>query len=166
MWAGWCGGCNPGSSFGSGLVSTVGGSFHQVAVTGLPRRMIGAVYADPTNPARAYVVYSGYSRSWTTGPGGSDAGAGHVYLVTDNVTSATATDVSGNLPDVPSDALTQGPDGRWYLGTDLGGYVADSLSATTSWKRLALPATVVDDFDTFNGVLYAATFGRGIYALG
>jgi hypothetical protein len=166
MWAGWCGGCNPGASFASGLVSTVGGTFHAVSVTGLPRRMVTAVYADPTNLARAYVVYGGYSRSWTTGPGGGDAGAGHVYLVTDHVSSASAVDVSGNLPDIPGDALTQGPDGRWYLGTDLGGYVASTLSGATSWSRLAMPATVVSDFDTFDGVLYAATFGRGIYRLG
>jgi len=166
MWAGWCGGCNPGGAFASGLSSTVGGAFHAVTPTGLPRRMVLGVYADPNSVNSAYVVYGGYSRSWTTGPGGSDAGKGHVYYVTDNGTSATAVDVSGNLPDVPSDAITQGPDGQWYLGTDLGAYVASSLSATTSWQRLSLPTTVVSDFDTFGGKLYAATFGRGIFSLG
>lgn len=171
MWAGWCGGCNPGSSFASGLVSTVGGTFHAVTPsTALPKRMIMGVYASPTDPRSAYVVFSGYSRSWTTGPGGSEAGKGHVYLVTDNGASSTAVDVSGNLPDIPSDTLTQGPDGRWYVGTDLGGYVADSLvpgTATTGtqWSRLAMPMTVVSDFDTFGQTLYAATFGRGLFAL-
>jgi hypothetical protein len=163
IWAGWCGSCNPGGSFASGLVSTVGGTFHQVAVSGLPDRMITGVYADPKDPKSAYVVYGGYSRSWVTGPG--DAGVGHVFRVTDNGTTATAANVTGNLPDVPADAITQGPDGSWYVGTDLGAYVTSSLSASSTWKRLALPMTVVDDFDAFNGTLYAATFGRGIFAL-
>jgi hypothetical protein len=165
IWAGWCGGCNPGGAFASGVSSTVGGTLHTVNATGLPARMIGGIYADPSDPASAYVVYSGYSRSWVTGPGGYTAGVGHIYRITDNGTApATVVDVSGNLPDIPSDALTQ-VNGVWYLGTDLGAYTATSLSSGTSWSRLALPMTVVDDFDVFNGKLYAATFGRGIFSL-
>jgi len=78
-WAGWCGSCNPGAAFGRGLMTNANGTYQQVAMTaGVPLRMITGVTPDPADPASAYVVFGGYSRNWTDGPGSDLAGKGHL----------------------------------------------------------------------------------------
>jgi hypothetical protein len=166
VWAGWCGDCNPGARFASGLVSTVGGALHAVAPSAsTPRRMINAVVADPAEPKAAYVGFGGFSRSWTTGPGGTDSKLGHVFRVVDNGSTATWTDLSAGLPDVPVDSIRVGKDGSLLVGTDLG---LLARSATGTWSRVSdVPMTVVTDFsDGVDGKLYVATFGRGLYVVG
>ena len=176
VWAGWCGGCNPGASFNRGLLSNVGGSgYHQVAMSSnVPLRMITGVTPDPADPNSAYVVFGGYSRNFTDGPGNLAAGVGHLWKVTASGTvdgngneQATWTDVSGNLPDIPADYLLIASTGRVVLATDLG-VVETTLtglhSGSPSWSREALPTTVA----TFvaagpDGKLYVATYGRGIW---
>jgi hypothetical protein len=168
VWAGWCGGCNPGSSFGRGLLTNAGGAYHQVALPStVPNRMITGVTPDPGDASSAYVVFGGYSRTWTDGPGSDLAGYGHLWKVTVTSAGATWKDVSGsNLPDVPADHLLISGT-RVLLSTDLG-LVETTLSGLqsgkASWKRDALPPTVVSQVVAGpDGNLYAATFGRGIY---
>jgi hypothetical protein len=170
VWAGWCGTCNPGSSFGRGLLTNAGGvGYQQLSLpTVVPNRMITGVTPDPSDPNTAFVAFGGYSRTWTEGPGSDLAGHGHIWKVTVNGTGATWTDVSGNgLPDVPADNLLITAKGRVLLGTDLG-MVETTLSGlrsgTPSWTRSVLPITVVSQvIEGPDGNLYAATFGRGIY---
>ena len=99
IYAAWVGGGgNPGPAFASGIATNYGGTWHQISMAGLPDRYISGVTVDPSNPAHAYAVFSGYSRHWI--PGG---GIGHVFETTNGGQSWT--DISGNLPDIPGDAL-------------------------------------------------------------
>jgi hypothetical protein len=130
--------------------------------------MITGVTPDPADPSTAFVVFGGYSRTWTEGPGSDLSGAGHVWKVKATATGATWTDVSGkSLPDVPADNLLITAKGRVLLGTDLG-MVETTLDGlrkgSPSWTRSALPITVVSQvIEGPDSNLYAATFGRGIY---
>jgi len=165
VWAGWCGSCNPGSSFNRGLLTNAGGTYHPVAMpANAPLRMITDVTPDPSDPNSAYVVLGGNSRNWTDGPGSDLAGSGHVWKVT---SSGTWTDVSGNLPDVPGDSLLITSTGRVLLGTDLG-MVETTLSAlqtgSPAWSRDQIPLTVASQvIEGPDANLYVATYGRGIY---
>ncbi|NUO91651.1 MAG: glycosyl hydrolase [Dermatophilaceae bacterium] len=176
VWAGWCGSCNPGSSFARGLMTNANGSYQQVATTaGVPRRMVTGVTPDPADPRSSYVVFGGYSRNWVDGPGSDLAGSGHLWKVTvtggtDSATGqalATWTDVSGNLPDVPGDNLLITSRGRVVLATDLGVVETTLASLRTGapqWSRDAIPVTIATQaLEGPDGKLYVATYGRGIY---
>jgi hypothetical protein len=162
IYAAWVAGSgNPGPSFASGIATNYGGTWHQVSMTGLPNRYIAGVTVDPSNPAHAYAVFSGYSRHWI--PGG---GVGHVFETNDG--GQTWTDISGNLPDVPGDALVISH-GKLALGTDIGVFTAPAgQGAGTIWSRLgsSLPNVVVDDLTSGpDGFIYAATHGRGVWRI-
>ena len=174
-WAGWCGSCNPGSSFGRGLMTNANGTYQQVAIgTDVPLRMVTGVTPVPTDPKSAWVVFGGYSRNWTDGPGSDLAGAGHLWKVTVTGTDAATgkataswTDVSGNLPDVPADNLLITSNGRVILSTDLG-VVETTLTSLRSgrpqWSKDAIPVTVATQaVEGPYGNVYVATYGRGIY---
>ena len=174
-WAGWCGSCNPGSAFSRGLMTNANGSYQQVAMgTDVPLRMVTGVTPVPTDPKSAWVVFGGYSRNWTDGPGSDLAGAGHLWKVTVTGTDAATgkataswTDVSGNLPDVPADNLLITSNGRVILATDLG-VVESTLSSLRSggpqWSKDAIPVTVATQaVEGPDGNVYVATYGRGIY---
>ncbi len=162
IYAAWvAGGGNPGPSFASGIATNYGGSWHQVNMTGLPDRYIAGVTVDPRNPAHAYAIFNGYSRRFV--PGG---GVGHVFETTDG--GQTWTDISGNLPDVPGDALVLSHH-RLALATDQGVFTArEGRGGSTSWSRLGtgLPSVVVDDLTVGpDGYIYAATHGRGVWRI-
>jgi hypothetical protein len=160
IYAAWvAGGGNPGAAFARGIATNYGGAWHQVNMTGLPNRYIAGVTVDPSNPAHAYVVFNGYSRRFV--PGG---GVGHVFETTDG--GQTWTDISGNLPDVPGDALVLSHH-NLALGTDQGVFTAaEGRGSSTAWSRLGtgLPNVVVDDLTAGpDGYIYAATHGRGVW---
>ncbi len=162
IYAAWvAGGGNPGPAFASGIATNYGGTWHQVNMTGLPSRFIAGVTVDPRNPAHAYAVFSGFSRNWI--PGG---GVGHVFETTDG--GQTWTDISGNLPDIPCDALVL-DHGKIALGTDQGVYTAlAGRGAGTRWFRFGggLPNAVVDDLTVGpDDFIYAATHGRGVWRI-
>jgi sugar lactone lactonase YvrE len=162
IYAAWVGGGgNPGPSFASGIATNYGGSWHQVNTTGLPNRYIAGVTVDPHNPAHAYAVFNGYSRRFI--PGG---GVGHVFETFNGGQSWT--DISGNLPDIASDALVMSA-GKLALATDQGVFTAsEGQGSATSWSRLGsgLPDVAVDDLTPGpSGYIYAATHGRGIWRL-
>jgi len=176
-WAGWCGSCNPGSAFGRGLMTNANGTYQQVAapaVANVPLRMITGVNPDPTDPKSAWVVFGGYSRNWTDGPGSDLASQGHLWKVTVTGTDATTgmatatwKDVSGNLPDVPGDNLLITSNRRVVLATDLG-VVETTLTSLRSgspqWSKDAIPVTVATQaLEGPDGNIYIATYGRGIY---
>jgi len=162
IYAAWvAAGGNPGPAFASGIATNYGGVWHQVNMTGLPSRYISGVTVDPSNPAHAYAVFSGFSRRWI--PGG---GVGHVFETTNG--GLTWTDISGNLPDIPGDALVLSNQ-HLALGTDQGVFTAVAGQGTaTSWSRLGtgLPNAVVNDLtEGPGGFIYAATHGRGVWRI-
>jgi sugar lactone lactonase YvrE len=163
IYAAWVGGGgNPGPAFASGIATNYGGVWHEVSMTGLPSRYISGVTVDPHNPAHAYAVFSGFSRRWI--PGG---GVGHVFETTNG--GQAWSDISGNLPDIPGDALVLSG-GTLALGTDQGVFTAVAgQGGSTTWSRLGtgLPNASVNDLTAGpDGYIYAATHGRGVWRIG
>ena len=163
IYAAWvAGGGNPGPAFASGIATNYGGAWHQVSTAGLPNRYIAGVTVDPSNPAHAYAVFNGYSRRWI--PGG---GVGHVFETYNG--GASWTDISGNLPDVPGDALVI-EHGRLALATDIGMFTAaEGRGSATQWSRLGSGLPNASDNDVTigpGGELYVATHGRGVWRTG
>ena len=162
IYAAWvAAGGNPGPAFASGIATNYGGVWHQVNMTGLPTRYIAGVTVDPNNPAHAYAVFSGFSRHWI--PGG---GIGHVFETTNG--GQTWTNISGNLPDIPGDAIVLS-NHHLALGTDQGVFTAVVGHGTrTTWSQLGtgLPNAVVDDLTAGpDDYIYAATHGRGVWRI-
>jgi hypothetical protein len=160
IYAAWvANGGNPGATFASGIATNYGGTWHEVNTSSLPDRYIAGVTVDPANPAHAYAVFNGYSRRFI--PGG---GVGHVFETFNG--GATWTDISGNLPDIASDALVT-YHGALILATDDGVFTAAAGHGTrTQWERLGgnLPNVVVDSLHLGpDGYVYAGTHGRGIW---
>ncbi len=163
-YAAWCGPCNPGGAapFASGIDTNYGGTWHTINVSHLPNRYIAGLTVDPSNPAHIYVVYNGYSRHWILG-----GGTGHLFESQNG--GGNWTDISGNLPDVPSDALVLSH-GMLALGTDIGAFLAKAGDGHgTTWARLGnnLPNSAVDDLrlDPDGHTLLAATHGRGLWSI-
>lgn len=173
-YAGWCGACETlidQRSFDTGLVTNYGGTWHAVAATGLPHRLINTVLVDHTNPA---VVYVGLGVSTErsafhpglTGDDGVAATGGYLYKSTDG--GATFKDITGSLPKVGVQSLQQY--GKQLLvGSVLGAFISSDLKGT-SYGRLGtgLPAVPVNQMQLRPGYpnqLYVSTFGRGIYRL-
>ena len=162
IYAAWVGGGgNPGPSFADGIATNYRGTWHQVNMAGLPNRYIAGVTVDPGNPAHAYAIFNGYSRRFV--PGG---GVGHVFETFNG--GQTWTDISGNLPDIASDALVLSHH-QLALATDGGVFTArEGEGAGTTWSRLGqgLPNAAVDDLTAGpDGYIYAATHGRGIWRI-
>lgn len=121
---------------------------------GLPNRFITDILVDPSDRDRAWVTLSGY-------------GSGHVWATSDG--GVTWVDVSGNLPDVPVNAIDA--DFRLatpalYIGTDIGVFASDSNGA--SWDRYGsnLPNVIVFDVVVNSAMnqLVAGTSGRGMFS--
>lgn len=155
--AGWPDGTMQVSTDGGNTWSTVSSAF---PVTG---KWITDIAIEPTSnstPYNLYVTVSGFGV-----PQGSQGkvGAAHVLESTDGGT--TWTDLSGNLPNAPANAVlptAQGP----VVGTDVGVFIRPNGS--TSWSALGtgLPNTQVVDLKLDqNGNLYAATHGRGVWMI-
>lgn len=165
IYAAWCGGgCNPGGAtpFSSGIDTNFGGKWHTITSANLPDRFIQGLTVDKANPGHVFAIYNGYSRRWI--PGG---GVGHVFESSNG--GSTFTDISGNLPDIPGDALVYAG-GKLSLATDIGTFIADAGGgATTSWSRLGtnLPNVSVNNLrlDPDGATLLAATHGRGLWTL-
>ncbi|MGF1425715.1 glycosyl hydrolase [Kitasatospora sp. LaBMicrA B282] len=163
-YVGWCGACEPsdqqGTGFRSGIATNYGGSWHPVTAPNLPNRYVTRLVGDPADPAHVYAVYGAYSSKWIPG-----AGTGHVFESHDGGTSWR--DISGNLPDLPADALVIA-DGRLILATDHLVYTA-TVSDPTCWSRLGrgLPSSVATDLTVTpdGSSVVVATHGRGLWQL-
>jgi photosystem II stability/assembly factor-like uncharacterized protein len=162
VWSAWCGPCNN-DGFARGISTNAGGTYRQVSLPdSVPNRYIDSIAIDAADASgrTAYVAFNGFSRRWTEGPG---AGIGHLYKTTD--AGATWTDVSGTLPDVPlTTIIVRGS--NIVAGSDLAVLVSSNGGAT--WSRLGgnFPVTTVMDLTIGpDGLLYAATHGRGIWSI-
>ena len=177
-YVGWCGPCSVRvqGSFSSGIATNVGGStapqfntangWHIAAAAGLPKRYITSVKIDPADPKTVYVTLGGYSSHWippgAMGEDTSGVGTGHVFVSHD--AGQTFTDISGDLPDAPADAVIPVA-GKLVVGTDVGAFVSGDGGST--WSILGdLPAMPVVHFALDPGNanrIVAATYGRGVY---
>jgi hypothetical protein len=178
-YAGWCSSCytNTGAPFNSGVATNVGGSgaptvgsgsgWHIATAAGLPKRIITSLRMDPTNPNTVYATLGTYLPRYipadALGPH-PNAGSGHVFKSTDHGESFT--DITGNLPNAPANwSLIH--NGQLVVATNVGVFVsADTNGGTYTLLGSGLPVVPVFQMELQPGspdVLYAATFGRGVY---
>jgi hypothetical protein len=164
VYAAWCGPCDSqGFARGIAVGNADGTGWHQISLptTGtVPNRYLSGFAIDPADADHVYLAVNGFSRHWTAGPG---AGTGHIFESYD--AGATWKDISTNLPDVPADSLLALPNGGLVAATDLG--VLYRAPHRTTWSRLGrLPAVAVLQVKLGpDGRVYAATHGRGLYAI-
>jgi photosystem II stability/assembly factor-like uncharacterized protein len=122
----------------------------------LPPRNVARVAFDPNDPSMIYVVLGGFNG----GPGNT----GHVFRT--SIGATTWADISPIL-DVPFNAIAlDGTDNPTaiYAGTDFG--VIRSVDGGASWSVLDdihFPRVPVFDLVLRNGLLRAATYGRGAF---
>jgi len=131
--------------------------------TSSPGRFISGINVDPENPNHAWISYSGYSARTPSQPG-------HVFDVTYDPVAGTAvwTSLDGNLGDIPVTALVRDDEtGDLYSANDFG--VLRLPRGSTTWQTAGsgLPNVEVPGLSISRSarVLYAATHGRGAYAL-
>ncbi|MFC8513008.1 glycosyl hydrolase, partial [Streptomyces sp. NPDC057257] len=165
VYAAWCGPCNnQGFTRGIAVGNADGTGWHQLNLPAdgtVPNRYLSGLAIDPSDSDHVLLAVNGFSRKWTEGPG---AGVGHLFETRDG--GVTWKDISGNLPDVPADSVVLLKGGTVALGTDLG--VLVRTPGSKGWKVAGgnLPTTAVLQLRTGpDGRLYAATHGRGIWAI-
>lgn len=141
-----------GTNDGNVQVSRNGGASWILSTVGLPNSYITDVAIDRTTPARALVSLSGF-------------GTAHIYLTTN--AGLTWTSVSGNLPDMPANAVVMIDDGpnHFFVGTDVGVYETTDAGLTWAVSPSGMPNVVVNDlsYNPTTKQLVAATHGRGLF---
>ena len=126
--------------------------------SGLPNRSVTSLAIDAGDPTLAYVAFSGFS-------GFNGDTLGHVFMTSNG--GGQWNDISGNLPNIPVNAIVADPDisGTLYIGTDIGAFITTDSGA--SWQPLGtgLPNVVVLSLNLRRAsrVLTAVTHGRGAW---
>jgi hypothetical protein len=130
----------------------------------LPDRWVTRVAVDPTDAKVVYVTYSGYRN------GDNDA---HILRSRDG--GAHWLDISGNLPDAPTQDVVVDPDNknRVFVASDVGVFTANVAKANSgkvpTWYQLGhgLPKAPVNDirYHQPTQTLYAATYGRSVWKI-
>ena len=143
---------------GNVWVTTNGGGNWTKISGELPERWITRVAVDPSDAATAYVTLSGYRE---------DLHLPHVFRTTNS--GASWTDISGDLPEAPINAVVVDPDvaGTLYVGTDLGVYATHDGGAAWSVLGAGLPLVTIHDLVLHNPTrtLVAGTHGRSLFRL-
>ncbi len=112
------------------------------------------VLADPVDLNTVFVTFGSYNPA-----------SARVARTTD--LGATWTNVSGNLPAAPVNAIAVDPEdnGRWFVGTDVG--IWESTDGGTTWVPFddGFPNTVVADLEIQKSgrKMVAGTHGRGAW---
>jgi len=150
--------CNPSFILAASIkdmwLTTNGGAVWTKIDDNLPDLAIADADFAFSDPYEIWVSFSGYSannRVYYTETGG-----------------ASWSNYSKGLPELPINAIIAQPRSNkaLYAGTDLGVYYRNALM--DSWEKYSdqLPATVVNQLLITDNVLYAATYGRGIWQTG
>jgi hypothetical protein len=143
----------------------------------LPNRAINGVTFDPTTTNTVYAAVGGFNPNTPSTPG-------HVFraVCTSGCTSSSSwtwQDKTGNLPDVPAEAVVANPNNpkQVFLGTDFGlFYTNDITAASPLWYAFnyGLPSTIIKYLNVDRGpstypyastTLAAFTYGRGTYVI-
>ena len=144
-------------------VSTDGGSTWATVPSSITLG-ITHIAVDPLTPTTIYVTAAYTYNGIPDGNSSTD-----VEVATSTTTSPAWTNVSGNLPAVPTTSVVPDGSGGLIVASDVGVYWADSLhGAATSWMRLGndLPnVQVVDVLLSAQGTLIAFTHGRGAWTI-
>lgn len=122
-------------------------------------RPVTDIVVDGDDANRIIISYGG------TNTGGPNANA--LFLSTDGGNSWT--DISGDLPNISVNAIALDPhnDNTVYVGTDVGVFRTTNGGADWLVFDNGIPNVVISDLhiDREDQMLYAATFGRGMYKL-
>jgi hypothetical protein len=117
-------------------------------------RTVTDVAVDGTDPRIAVLSVSGF-------------GTGHVFRTVNG--GVDWIDISGDLPDVPINAVLFHPalGDELYVGTDLGNFRSLNGGATWAPFNIGFPNVAVFDlaFSPGTGALIAATHGRGMFTV-
>lgn len=136
------------------------GSRWQEVNSGLPSRFLTDVVIDPSSPSIAYVAYSGFSSC------SACDGNGHLFKTTNGGTSWT--NITGNLPDIPVNALVVDPEvtNTIYAATDVGVFATTNGGNTWTPLVTGLPNVAVLGLalDPSTRTLWAGTHGRSMWA--
>ncbi|MEI8006260.1 MAG: T9SS type A sorting domain-containing protein [Bacteroidota bacterium] len=145
-----------GSGDGKVQLSVNDGQSWQDISAGLPVRWITQVKADPFDANTIFVTLSGFR--W-------DEPLPHVFKTTD--LGQHWTDISGNLPEFPVDAIAVDPaiPGRLIVGTDAGLYGTSDGGQTWSWIWDGLPAVPICALKIHapTRTIVAGTYGLSCY---
>ncbi len=145
-----------GTGDGKVQISVNDGQTWQDISAGLPVRWVTQVKADPFDAQTIYVTLSGFR--W-------DEALPHVFKTTD--LGQHWTDISGNLPEFPVDAIAVDPDipGRLFVGTDAGLYGSSNDGQTWSWIWDGLPAVPICALKIHapTRTIVAGTYGLSCY---
>ncbi|MBI5020954.1 MAG: T9SS type A sorting domain-containing protein [Ignavibacteriales bacterium] len=118
----------------------------------LPNRYPTDIEFDPSDNCTAYLTYSGY-------------GTPHIFKTTD--LGIVWKNISGNLPDIPHQAIFVDPEApeNLYVGTDLGVFHSSDDGVTWEEYNDGMPPAMVLDLtiSKANNKLRASTFGNGVY---
>ena len=142
-----------GSTDGKVMVSTNGGVNWTNISAGLPNRWVKTIIVSPTDSNTAYLTVSGFL-------------SGHVFKTTN--AGANWTDISGNLPDIPTNTLLIDPRdaNTLYVGTDIGIFRSTADGNTWETFNMGMPPVIITELDAQpNGLIQAATYGRGMYEI-
>lgn len=128
-------------------------------VSTMPLRPVSDIVFDPNDPDRIYATFQGYSRL-------VNDTRGHVWRTLNQ--GGSWTNITGNLPDVPVNALVVDPsdNNRLVIGTDAG--LFQTLNGGTTWlpynEGFPSGAVVVELIHhEASGLLFASTHGRGAF---
>ena len=130
----------------------------------VPGRFVTEIEVDASDATgnTAYVTFSGFNSVTPKTPG-------HVFKITNGLSgSATWTDISGDLPDVPANAIALDiANGAIYVGTDIGVFRTVDGGATWIWLDDGHPNVTVFGLDKSpaDGSIVSATHGRGMFRL-
>ncbi len=150
------------SAHGEVFVTTDHGAHWNEADNGLPTNTspqmhFEQIVVDPHNAQTAYIVAARF---------GDLTGGGHVWKTTNGGQSWT--DISGNLPDLPTWSIAlDSVDNVLYVGNDVGVYTSSNGGTTWSQLGAGLPAVRVKtlDLEPNLNILAAGTYGRGLWEI-
>ena len=135
----------------------------------IPNRAVSGIALDTSDRTgnTAVVAFSGFEGSTPTTPG-------HVFITTNGLSATpTWTDISGNLPDIPMNAVVIDSVGHHhrrrvlYVASDIGVFRSRDSGAT--WKLVSKGLPFVSVFglerNATSGQIVASTHGRGMFEL-
>lgn len=132
----------------------------QVGKHQLPNRPIAAIAVDRSNYRIAYLAYNGFNRA-------TPGHYGHIFKTTDG--GKHWKNVSGDLPDVPVNALVLDPSfpNTLYAGTDVGPMA--TYNGGGDWGNMGTGFPIVSieglDLDTLHRTIAAGSHGRGAFSM-
>lgn len=137
------------------FTTNLGTDWTQVTDPNVPETWVTRVLVDGSNANVGYATFSGF-RSGVALP--------YVLKTTDG--GITWASIVGTLPEAPVNDIIL-VDSTLYVGTDVGVFLSPDAGATWLTAGVDLPNVPVTDLEyrAASNAIYAATFGRGMYAL-